>query len=103
MQEEVRDENPGESNKFDCVYRVFADRAVHGSKRLYRSATGSASRRRNCRPHFSVSSRVSVASLLTLLATMDWRRPWRALRSLGLPGVALVTAFIVLYHLEHYH
>jgi uncharacterized membrane protein YozB (DUF420 family) len=52
---------------------------------------------------FQLAVVLAAASLLTLLATMDWRRPWRALRSLGLPGVALVTAFIVLYHLEHYH
>ena len=43
-----------------------------------------------------------VAGLL-FLATADWTHPYRPLRSLAVPGVALFLAFAALYYLEHFY
>lgn len=52
---------------------------------------------------FQLSVVVAVGAFLFFVTTTDWRRPWRAFRWLGFPAVVLATAFIALYHLEHYH
>ncbi len=52
---------------------------------------------------FQLAVLFAAASLVTMLATTDWRQPWRSLRAIGFPIIALVTAFLALYHLEHYH
>ena len=35
------------------------------------------------------------------LATADWRQPWKVVRRLVIPALALVVAFATLYYLEH--
>ena len=37
-----------------------------------------------------------------ILATTDWKQPLRSARPLAFAAAALVLAFAVLYHLEHY-
>jgi len=51
---------------------------------------------------FQLSVVALVPMLLLFFATADWKRPFRSVRSLALPGATLVLAFVVLYNLEHY-
>jgi energy-coupling factor transporter transmembrane protein EcfT len=51
---------------------------------------------------FQLSIAALVPTILLFLATADWKRPWRSVRPLVLPAAALVLAFGMLYHLEHY-
>jgi hypothetical protein len=52
---------------------------------------------------FQLSIAALVPTILLFLATADWKRPWRSVRPLVFPAAALVVAFGVLYHFEHYH
>jgi hypothetical protein len=49
---------------------------------------------------------VSVAGLLpvtvVVVATADWRRPWRSMLPLAVAMLATVLAFAGLYYLEHF-
>ena len=51
---------------------------------------------------FQLSIAALVPTILLFLATADWKRPWRSVRPLVFPAAALVVAFGMLYHLEHY-
>ena len=45
---------------------------------------------------------VSLAPIgLALLATADWRQPWKLGRRLILPAALVTLAFVGLYHIEH--
>lgn len=48
---------------------------------------------------------LAVAALLPagigFLATADWQRPWRTMRPLAIPAVAVAIAFVTLYYMEH--
>jgi hypothetical protein len=35
------------------------------------------------------------------MATADWNRPWRVMRALLVPGLAVAIAFGLLYYFEH--
>ena len=50
---------------------------------------------------FQLSIAGLVPALLVFVATADWARPWRVARTLVLPAVAVVLAFVLLYHYEH--
>jgi len=41
-------------------------------------------------------------TVLLFLVTADWKQPWRGVRPLAFPAVALLAAFVALYYLEHY-
>jgi hypothetical protein len=51
---------------------------------------------------FQLSIVVLVPMLILFLASADWRKPFRSVRSLAFPAAALVIAFGALYYLEHY-
>jgi uncharacterized membrane protein len=51
---------------------------------------------------FQLSIVALVPMVLLFLATVDWKKPLRSTRVLGIPASALVLAFGALYYLEHY-
>src|SRR5258707_6079540 len=51
---------------------------------------------------FQLSIAALLPTIVLFLATADWKRPWRSVRPLMFPVAALVVAFGMLYHLEHY-
>lgn len=51
---------------------------------------------------FQLSIAALVPTILLFLGTADWKQPWRSVRPLAFPSVALVLAFGALYYLEHY-
>ena len=52
---------------------------------------------------FQLSIVLLVPTILLFLATADWKRPWRNIRSMTIPAVMLLIAFGALYYLEHFH
>ena len=52
---------------------------------------------------FQLSIVALLPTALLFLATADWDRPWRIVRSLVVPAVAVVAAFALLYYIEHYY
>ena len=52
---------------------------------------------------FQLSIVTLLPTGLLFLATADWERPWRIVRSLVVPAVAVVAAFALLYYIEHYY
>jgi hypothetical protein len=50
---------------------------------------------------FQLSIAGLVPAILVFFASADWARPWRVARTLALPAVAVVLAFVLLYHYEH--
>lgn len=50
---------------------------------------------------FQLAVVLIVPAGLTFLATADWQRPWRVVKRLLLPGMALIVAFSTLYYMEH--
>jgi hypothetical protein len=50
---------------------------------------------------FQLSIAGLVPALVVFVASADWERPWRVARTLVLPAVAVVLAFVLLYHYEH--
>jgi energy-coupling factor transporter transmembrane protein EcfT len=51
---------------------------------------------------FQLSIVALVPTILVFLATADWKQPWRRVRFLAIPALALVLAFGALYYLEHF-
>lgn len=51
---------------------------------------------------FQLSIAALVPTILLFLGTADWKQPWRSVRPLAFPALALVLAFGALYYLEHY-
>ncbi|HET7225567.1 MAG TPA: hypothetical protein VFK69_07595 [Candidatus Eisenbacteria bacterium] len=47
---------------------------------------------------------LAIAALLPagigFLATADWRRPWRTIRPLAIPAIAVAIAFVTLFYME---
>jgi len=53
--------------------------------------------------HIFQLSIVAVAlSIVLFLVTADWKHPFRSVRPLAFPAVALALAFSALYYLEHF-
>ena len=50
---------------------------------------------------FQLSIAGLVPALLVFVASADWSRPWRVVRTFALPAVAVVLAFALLSHYEH--
>jgi hypothetical protein len=50
---------------------------------------------------FQLSIAGLVPAILVFVASAEWARPWRVARTLALPAVAVVLAFVLLYHYEH--
>jgi energy-coupling factor transporter transmembrane protein EcfT len=51
---------------------------------------------------FQLSIVAIVPTLLSFLATVDWKERWQSLRPLAFSAVTLAIAFGALYYLEHY-
>jgi uncharacterized membrane protein YozB (DUF420 family) len=51
---------------------------------------------------FQLSIVAAALTILLFLATADWQKPVRVLRSLLFPAVVLAISFGALYYLEHY-
>lgn len=52
---------------------------------------------------FQLSVVLLAPMILIFLATADWTQPWRNVRGLLFPALALLLAFAALYYLEHYY
>jgi hypothetical protein len=52
---------------------------------------------------FQLSIVALLPTALMFLATADWTRPWRIVRTLVVPAAAVVAAFALLYYIEHYY
>jgi cell division protein FtsW (lipid II flippase) len=51
---------------------------------------------------FQLSVAGLAPAIFIFLATLDWKRRWRAMRPLLFSGATLVLAFGALYYLEHF-
>jgi len=51
---------------------------------------------------FQISIVLILPTIALFLVTADWKEPARRLRTLAVPGVALLLAFAALYYLEHF-
>jgi uncharacterized membrane protein AbrB (regulator of aidB expression) len=51
---------------------------------------------------FQLSIVAAALTILLFLATADWQKPRRVLRSLVIPAAALSISFGALYYLEHH-
>ena len=52
---------------------------------------------------FQLSIAALFPTLITFLATANWKTPWRSMRPLLFPAAALTVAFTVLFYVEHHH
>jgi cytochrome bd-type quinol oxidase subunit 2 len=51
---------------------------------------------------FQLSILALFPTVITFLATADWKHPRRSAKLLAFPMATLILAFVALYHLEHY-
>jgi hypothetical protein len=52
---------------------------------------------------FQLVALAVLPTVFVFVGTADWTQPWRIVRRLALPFVALVLAFGALYYLEHHY
>jgi energy-coupling factor transporter transmembrane protein EcfT len=51
---------------------------------------------------FQLSIAALFPTIIAFLATADWKTPWRSVRPLIFPALALTIAFTVLFYAEHH-